>query len=175
MIEVLTIVKIIYFRGGKMKRTKTTIMLAILMFLAVITVGIAAKAVLMKNELDNTKKEIGQQLLLEAEITFYIYEGEGCACKPIFGASIYAGGEPGESGFTDEDGRCVLTLETFSEYRVYIEAEDFHKVIFDFDVIDDQQFSFHMQEKEENSSTREAFIFNDLLRSIFEKIFLPNP
>ena len=107
--------------------------------------------------------------MFDAEITFNIYEGEGCGCKPITGAYIIAtGGEGSDYGYTDEDGKCTLQLVILGEYRVQIEAENFHVIIFNFDVIDDQTFSFHMQEKKDLSINTHPLVY-PIIRNIFDK------
>jgi hypothetical protein len=136
-----------------MIRVKTTSLVVILMVLATFAVGIAAEAGLMKNEQKDAQNDIPQQSLFDAEITFYVLTGEGCACEPIPGAEIFAiGGEGSDSNVTDEDGMCVLTLVILSEYDVFIEADDYQEIHFEFNVLDDQTFTFHMFEKEETSA-----------------------
>lgn len=158
-----------------MKRMKTTVLVIILMILATFAVGIAAEAVLTKNEQKNTRNDIGQQSLFDAEITFYVLTGEGCGCDPIPDASIVAyGGEGSVSGVTDEDGMCVLTLVILGEYEVIIEAEEYQEIDFEFNVLDDQTFTFHMFEKDDSSS-KEASLFYRLVTNIFNRLFLPNP
>ena len=151
-----------------MKRMKKTVLVIIIIVLATFSAGIAAEAVLMKNEQKNNLNNLNQQSLFDAEIIFYVYEGEGCGCVPVNGASVIAGGEPGESGVTDEEGKCVLTLIILEEYRVSIEAEDFHTVLFDFNVLDDQTFAFHMQEKEK-SSQDSFLLFYSFVKNILNQ------
>jgi hypothetical protein len=132
-----------------MKKIKPTFFVVILIVISVFTIGIAAEAAILQKQ----KNEYVQQSLYPAEITFRVYGGEGCGCIPLAGATISAyGGEGYESGVTDENGICVLTLEIYGEYRVQIEAEDYTMILFDFDVVDNQMFSFHMQEKPESSN-----------------------
>jgi len=86
-----------------------------------------------------------------ANITFNVFEGEGCGCVPLRGVPLSALGRDTEhstSGITDDDGRCVLGLEYDKTYRVSIQQDNFESVLFDFVVIDDQTFSFHMKEIE---------------------------
>jgi hypothetical protein len=86
-----------------------------------------------------------------ANITFNVFEGEGCGCIPLGGVPLTAIGRDTEhstSGITDDDGRCVLGLEYDKTYRVNIQQDNFESVLFDFVVIDDQTFSFHMKEIE---------------------------
>ena len=67
-----------------MKRMKTTVLMIILIVLATFAVGIAAEAFPMKNEQKNTRNDLGQQSLFDAEIT----NRKGCGCSPIADASI---------------------------------------------------------------------------------------
>ena len=147
-----------------MKRQKMTAFLVISIFLMTLTIGIAANATLIQNEQNNS-----QPLLFDAEITFYVYTGEGCACTPIPGATVYAfGGEGSDSGVTDVDGKCVLTLVILGEYEVIIEAEEYQTVDFEFDVIDDQTFIFHMFETPE-STTHVVTLFQNLITKILAR------
>ena len=85
-----------------------------------------------------------------AEISFLLSEGDGCGCTPIRQVLIWTEGlttDHNDSGLTDDDGICILELEFDQEYRVHIEIEGFHRVLFDFTVNDDQSFTFHMKQK----------------------------
>ncbi len=137
-----------------MKKIKKTGLLVILLAFSILTIGIVSEASFIKNDQnkESTHEEksdnIIQQQLFDADLTFYLWEGEGCGCDPIVNASIFAvGGEGNDSGFTDEDGKCVLTLFINSEYRVEIQAEKFHRILFDIEVIGDQTFNFHMKKE----------------------------
>ena len=130
-----------------MLRKKTTALAVILMVLTTAAIGFVAEAALIQNE----EKNNPQTLLFDAEITFIVMTGEGCACTPIPGATVSAyGGEGNDSGVTDDDGMCILTLVILGEYEVYVEADGYGIVYFEFDVIDDQTFTFHMFEKPES-------------------------
>ena len=138
-----------------MKRMKTTVLVIFLMVLATYSIGIAAETANVKNQQNN----IPQQSLFDAEITFYILTGGGCGCSPIPGVSIFGGSEPGEYGVTDEDGMCVLTLEILGEYEIYIEAEKRLGIEFEFNVIDDQTFTFHMFKKDDSSLSETSLLY----------------
>ena len=148
-----------------MKKIKT-MFIVILMVLSTLTIGIAAEATFMKNEQKDIKNDIAQPLLFDVEITFTIQTGEGCGCDPIPGVSIHAfGGEGSAQGITDEDGICILTLVIGGEYEVLIEPEDYQTVDFEFVVIDEQSFIFHMFEIEESSVQTTSLLYN-----IFSKL-----
>lgn len=135
-----------------MKRIKT-VLVALSMVLATFAIGSAAQSILIKSEQKNSTNQVIQNTNFDAKITFYVYEGEGCACKPIVGAFINATSSEGPIfNVTDEDGKCVLDMVIYIEYRVTIEAENFHTVMFNFDVVYDQTFKFHMGEANSDSS-----------------------
>jgi hypothetical protein len=135
-----------------MKRIKT-VLVAISMVLATFAIGAAAQSMLIQSELKNSTNQAIQNTNYDAMITFYIYEGEGCGCKPIMGAYINATSSEGpEFNITDEEGICVLPMVIFIDYRVTIEAENYNKVMFDFNLVDDQSFKFHMGEVNDDSS-----------------------
>lgn len=147
-----------------MKNVKISLLVVILVVLSSTAIGIAANANIAKND----EGKINQQTMFDAEITFYIHEGEGCGCVPIVGAHVYASGGAGyDEAYTDEDGMCALTLEILSEYRVSINAEDFMPVLFDFDVQGDQTFGFHMQERITDRNTMPVLF--RLLLNIFQR------
>ena len=143
------------------KRKKITVIMILIFVLTIMTIGIIANADIVKNS---------QSALFDAEITFYILTGEGCACKPIEGLLISAfGGAGNDSGVTDIDGKCILNLEINSEYEVFIEKEDYQEINFEFNILDDQTFTFHLFEKEESSESRNLFNFQ-LIKHFFMKL-----
>jgi len=137
-----------------MKKTRSTVFKTTLMLLATFSLVIAANA--GYSAVQPEKQEIkatgnAYQSEFYAEISFYIYEGDGCGCQPVRNAPIFAQGldtDHNDSGFTDDDGLCILELEYDATYRVTLEIEAFQMVLFDFVVIDDQTFTFHMQEED---------------------------
>lgn len=149
-----------------MVRLKSTLLVVILMVLSTFAIGIAAEAVLKKNGQDNIQNNIGQQSFFDAEITFIILTTEGCGCTPIPGILVHAfGGEGNDSGISDEDGKVILTLEILGEYEVIIEGEGYLSIEFEFNVLDDQQFIFHLAEKEK-SSTNSFSILQNLVTKV---------
>ncbi len=131
------------------RRKKTAVFIVILFILTTIVAGIIGNA-----DINKTNQENYQPSLFNAEITFIIQTGEGCGCIPIQGVSVRAyGGDGNDSGITDEDGKCILSLVINSEYEVYIEGEGYHNIDFEFNVLDDQTFVFHLFEKKGSSVT----------------------
>jgi len=129
-----------------MKRIKT-IFVAALMVLATFAIGAAAQTIMTKSEQKNITNQVIESLNFDAMITFIIFEGEGCACVPLIGAYINATSSEGpQYNITDENGSCVLPMVIDIEYRVTIEAENYHKIMFDFNVVYDQTFRFHAGE-----------------------------
>ena len=154
-----------YFIGGIMKNIKATLLVVFFMVLATTAVGIATEASFSKKNIENDT----QSMLFDAEVTFYILTGEGCGCDPIPDVSIQAfGGEGSVSGVTDEDGMCVLTLVILGEYEVLIEKDEYHIIDFEFNVLDDQTFTFHL-EKKDISSENTLLIFHKFIRNILER------
>ena len=152
-----------------MNNIKKSIFLTSLITFLIISVGLVGQAAIVNNfpYMEKTSDDIEKQNFFEAELTFFLYEGEGCACEPIVGATFSAiGGDGNDSGVTDEEGKCVLTLIINSEYRIYIEAEKFHRIIFDIEVLDDQTFKFHMENKDVSSVN-----VNTMLQKILTRIF----
>lgn len=85
-----------------------------------------------------------------AQISFLLSEGEGCGCTPMREVPILAEGlttDHNASGLTDDDGILILELEYDQQYRIHIDYEGFQRVLFDFVVIDDQAFTFHLKQK----------------------------
>ena len=134
----------------------------ILMVVSTIAIGIVVEAEIMQ------VKETMQQSMFDAEITFYIYTGEGCACTPIEGVSVSAyGGAGNDSGISDIDGKCVLTLEINSEYDIYIQGEGLQEIHYEMDIIDDQTFTFHLFER--RSVSRTVNLFNlQIIKKFFQ-------
>jgi len=144
-----------------MKRIITTIFVFILMALTTFAVGMTAETNLIKEEQKSIENGIAQQTMFDAEVTFTIQTSTGCGCDPIPGATINAyGGEGSVSGVTDDQGTCVLTLVILGEYEVIIEADNYQDIDFEFNVLDDQSFIFHMFETDESSYQMQAISAN---------------
>ena len=161
-----------------MNKLKKTCILAILIVFSILSIGIVVEAGIINNKLKDSKylqqnsDGILEPQLFDAEITFYLWEGDGCACEPIEGASFFAvGGEGNDSGFSNDEGKCVLTMVINSEYKVYIEAEKFQRIIFDIEVIGDQTFNFHMKEEKTNQVFYQSFLYQ-FLSKIINKLIL---
>lgn len=140
-----------------MKRIKLGVLVIGLIVMAAFSISVASNSELEETRYEAARqelieKDVNQLSFFEAEITFYILTGEGCGCTPIVGASITAaGGEGNASGVTDEEGKCILTLVILGEYEVWIEAEGYRTINFEFNIIDDQTFTFHLDEKDGGS------------------------
>jgi len=148
-----------------MKRMKIIILMILLMIVTTYTIGIAAESVLIKKQDDDFSNEISQPLLFDAEITFTVVIDDGCGCNPIEGALIKAyGGSGYNEGVTDANGTITLQLEINAEYRVEITEEEYRRILFDFNVIDDQYFVFQMVKKGTSSQTVQFF------QSLIDKI-----
>lgn len=152
-----------------MKRIKLGVIIIGLLVLITFSISVASEPNFIKDQ--QTKHRIGvqeqinngysQQTQFLAEITFILYVGDGCGCHPIEGASITALGldiDHNDSGVTDEFGVCILQLEIKYNYKVQIEADGFQNIVFDFLVVDDQTFTFHLAEKEVNYSHGNPFL-----------------
>jgi len=144
-----------------MRKNKIFVLIAISMVLVASVLGATAATIkkqVAKPGIDAQKQTISsspEQTLFTAQISFILYEGTGCGCVPVYGAQITAFGldvDHNDSGVTDDDGNCILELEYNGNYRVQIQAENYQIVLFDFLVVDDQPFVFHMQEKNSGSS-----------------------
>jgi len=94
---------------------------------------------------------------MEAEITFKTFSGEGCGCLPLDGSNISVYGlttDQVASNITNVDGVAKLFLQFDHQFRVTISHDDYQTVRFDFWVIDDQEFTFHLVEDEEESAAQ---------------------
>ncbi len=130
--------------------------------LAVFSLIVAANAGYVSSNLKSQKttQVMNTQTDFYANITFNVYEGDRCGCVPIRGVPLNATGRDTEhstSGVTDDNGTCVLQLEYDKTYRVSIQAVDHESVLFDFVVLDNQWFSFHMKVIEESSHSFSFF------------------
>ena len=133
-------------------RQLNSIFVGSILLMGCFTALVAANS--MTPETSFTVQEIHESSTLDpdfyAQISFLLSEGEGCGCVPIRYVPIWAEGlttDHNDSGLTDDDGICVLELEYDEQYRIHIEFEGFHRILFDFFVNDDQAFTFHMKQK----------------------------
>jgi len=128
-----------------MKKSKTTILIAILMIFTTFVIGVAAESVLINNLPKISNNKVSDESIFFTEITFKIVINDGCGCNPIEGVTVSAfGGAGNDMNVTDIDGTCVLVLEIDSIYTVEITAEGYVPVIFEFIVVDEQYFVFQM-------------------------------
>lgn len=133
-----------------MKKTSSVIVKMAVVFVAIFSLIIAANA----GDISRSQKTVPimkASTEFYANITFNVFEGEGCGCVPLRGVPLNATGRDTDhstSGVTDDDGKCILQMEYDKTYRVSILQENYESVLFDFVVIDDQTFSFHMKEIE---------------------------
>lgn len=123
----------------------TTIIFVAMILLTTITLGMYNKNgdYLNNNTISETQ--------FFAIVEFTLYEGEGCGCDKLQDILIFADGldtDHDVSGYTDDQGYCSLELEIDSTYRISIQNEDYQNVLFDFIVVDDQSFTFHLAKEE---------------------------
>ena len=138
---------------------------------SILTVGIVAEAALIKNNEKKINDNNPQNSMFNAEVMFTIQTGEGCGCDPIKDVKVSAySGEGHIDGITDENGICVLSLVILAEYEIIIEAEDYQNINFEFNVIDDQNFIFHMFEKKDSSSKTSSSIYEILSNILVKKL-----
>jgi hypothetical protein len=133
------------------KIKKKNVLAAVLIALGLLAIGMSVEAGLMNNQQTSksvevstqTNNDIDQMSMFLADITFILLVDDGCGCNPIPNATILAGGGGGwDEGTTDKDGQCVLQLEINEIYWIQIDADNFRSIDFEFDVIDDQTFTF---------------------------------
>jgi hypothetical protein len=139
-----------------MKKITSTTMKMTVVICAIFSLIVAANAGYVTTTQHNVKKtpQINASTVFYANITFHVYEGEGCGCVPLRGVPLNATGRDTDhytSGVTDDEGNCILQLEFDKTYRVSVQEKDHESVLFDFMVIDDQTFSFHLKVIEESS------------------------
>ena len=153
-----------------MKKIRYAVFTTAIMLLAILSLIIAANA--GYGTIQQEKKEIdissnGDRLEFYAEISFTVLGAEGCQDCEIPNVAVEAYGRDTDhfdTNFTDSEGFCILRLEYDATYRVTIEVEDFSMVMFDFMVIDDQPFTFHMQEEEDSATPNVSLLYNILQR-----------
>jgi hypothetical protein len=149
-----------------MKSLKTSAIILSIVLIAGSLIAAAGTVSLQSSSAISITREENQspnQLTSYAEISCYLYEGDGCQCNPVRFVEIYTYGldtDHNDTNITDEDGFCILRLEYDQTYRVIIEVEEFEQIIMDFLVIDDQTFVFHLQEKEDSSTQPFSVIRN---------------
>ncbi|MCX6670325.1 MAG: hypothetical protein NTX92_00195 [Euryarchaeota archaeon] len=131
-----------------MKKMSSVVVKMAVVFVAVFSLIIAANAGYISRS-QKTTKSMSAPLEFYANVTFNVFEGDGCGCVPLRGIPMNATGRDTDhstSGITDENGTCILQLEYDRTYRISIQEADHESVLFDFVVIDDQMFTFHMKE-----------------------------
>jgi hypothetical protein len=155
-----------------MKKISSAMVKMAVILVAVFSLIIAANAGSVSNSVQNNKTTTIYTTLFDfyANITFNVYEGEGCGCVPLRGVPINATGRDTDhstSGLTDDNGQCVLQLEYDKTYRVSMVEENHESVLFDFVVIDNQEFWFHMNVIE--TSIHVPSFLQTMLQKIFVK------
>jgi hypothetical protein len=159
-----------------MKKITSAMVKMAVVLLAVFSLIIAANAGYVSSNLKSQKTTqiMNTQATFYANITFNLYEGDGCGCIALPNVRINASSRGNEhhniSDVTDDNGNCVLQL-MYTTYRVSIKDKDHESVLFDFEVIDDQTFSFHLKQIKD-SSYRFSFIQMMLQKLVLAKQFL---
>lgn len=162
------------------KMNKIKILTSVLIALALLAIGMTVEAGLINNQQQSNSiskstlinRETDQASMFTAEVEFILLIDDGCGCRPIVGASVFAGGSEGwDEGITDEDGYCVIPMEINDQYTINIVAEDFHEVRFEFTVLDDQTYTFLLTEdktsNQDLSQTPRFANLNKIIQSIF--------
>ncbi|MFO7677040.1 MAG: hypothetical protein R6V50_01460 [Thermoplasmatota archaeon] len=137
------------------------IVATILILTTLLVTSTSGFGALQQNNLEKYGYDETPQPMFYASISIYLYEGQSCACKPVPNESIIAEGittDHSTSGSTDGDGLCILELEYDETYRFILDFEPFQKILLDVGIVDDQTFTFYMQEKEESSYQELDFI-----------------
>jgi hypothetical protein len=154
-----------------MKKLSSAIVKMVVVLVAVFSVMIAANAAYVSHAYrsEQTAQKSSASTEFYAAITIHLYQGEGCGCVPLREVFINATGRDTDhsaSNVTDQNGMCILFLEYDKTYRLRIEQKDYESVLFDFVVLDDQTFSFHVKEVE---TSAKGF---SLLQMVLQKILL---
>ncbi len=141
-----------------MKKIRSAVLKTAIMLLVVFSLIVAANA--GYSSVQQEKKEIiisgdGEQSVFYAEISFGVFGEGGCHGCEIPYVAVEAYGidtDHFDTNITDIYGACILELEYDATYRVTVEVEGYHLVMYDFKVLDDQPFAIHMQQVDESSS-----------------------
>jgi len=149
-----------------MKQKLLIILIASIFVIASLAIGTAAgiaKSNTQTNEMPNQQinENFAPASMFTAIINFQLYVRDGCGCSPVTGAAISAWGldiEDNDSAITDDIGVCGLELEINYNYKVTIEGEGFHMIEFDFLVVDDQDFTFYLEEVDESSLVGQSLV-----------------
>ena len=140
-----------------MKKIRPAVFTTAIMLLAIFSLIIAANAgysTIQHEKQENQITKNGNVGEFYAKISISTFEGEGCGCVPVQYVAVAAYGRDTDhfdTNITDFNGFCILELEYDATYRVTVEIEDFQLIMYDFMVLDDQPFTFHMQELEDSS------------------------
>ena len=156
-----------------MKQKLLVILIASIFVVSSVAIGAAAgvaKLNAQTNEMlhQQINEDFAPTSMFTAIINFQLYVRDGCGCSPVTGVAISAWGldiEDNDSAITDDIGVCNLELEINYNYKVTIEAEGFHMMEFDFLVVDDQDFTFYLEEVDESS-----FLGLSLVHRLFSNI-----
>ena len=148
-----------------MKKIRPAVFTTAIMLLAIFSLIIAANAgysTIQHEKQENQITRNGNEGEFYAEISFVVYGEGGCQGCEIPYAVVEAYGRDTshfDTNITDINGSCILELEYDATYRVTIEVEGYHLVMYDFKVLDDQPFGIHMQIVEESSSLKISLLY----------------
>lgn len=154
-----------------MKKSKIALFLISILFLATFSIEVSAISIDLKSQVKKINNIATHHTLFNATIFFQLWVATGCGCDPVSDATIIALGldiDDHDEGITDQYGQCSLQLEINYHYRITIQAEGYVQIMFDFLVIGEQEFEFHLQE-EESSITSISFIQSLLSKPIFSR------
>jgi hypothetical protein len=133
-----------------MKKISATVVKIMFVFVATLSLIVAVNA----GQVSLTQKTVIKAPVklnptdFYANITFSVFEGDGCECVPMSGSFVNATGRDTDhytSNITNDKGVCVLQLQFDKTYRVSVQISDHESVLYDFNVLDDQSFTFNLK------------------------------
>jgi hypothetical protein len=133
-----------------MKKIAASVVKMTIVFVAILSLIVAVNAgqVSLQQKTETKTPFMLKPTDFYANITFKVFEGEGCECVLLGGSFINATGRDTDhltSGVTDDKGVCVLQLQFDKTYRVSVQISDHESVLYDFNVLDDQSFTFNLK------------------------------
>jgi hypothetical protein len=132
-----------------MKKLSSAMITMAVMMLAIVSLIVAANAGYVPFTPSAEKnKPVYAPTDFYANITIRVFEGEGCECVPLRDVTVNVIGRDTDhytSNVTDGSGSCVVYLQFGKTYRINISDSSHESAMVDFNVIDNQQFTFSLK------------------------------
>jgi hypothetical protein len=153
-----------------MKKLSSAVVKMAVVSLAIVSLIVAANAGYTSGDHPEKNNNNGNAPTdFYANITIRVFEGEGCECVPLRNVTVNVIGRDTDhytSNVTDSMGSCVVYVQFDKTYRINISDSSHQSAMVDFNVIDNQVFTFSLKLITGSSSQRNTLTHLTFLQKL---------